>query len=100
MSARQRSGEGKDITRIESHALVREGIPLAPEGRQVFGRMTVHEHPVLGAHGRAGAAGQVRKLSDAGCWQSAAPSLDKPPLGRHEISKKFIRARRLLWVRY
>ncbi len=99
LSGRQRSGEGKEITRMEAHAVVREGISLVPERRQVFGLMTVHENPVLGAHGRAGAGGQVRQLSDAGCWQSAAPSLDKPPLGRHEISKKSIRARRLLWVK-
>ncbi len=49
------SFQGKDITRIEAHALVREGISLVPEGRQVFGRMTVHENLLLGAYSRGGA---------------------------------------------
>lgn len=46
--------EGNDITRIEAHGVVRRGICLVPEGRQVFARMTVYENLLLGAYSRAG----------------------------------------------
>jgi branched-chain amino acid transport system ATP-binding protein len=50
------SFEGEDITRTEAHAVVGKGISLVPEGRQVFGRMTVRENLVLGAYSRGGKA--------------------------------------------
>ena len=50
------SFEGEDITRTEAHAVVGKGISLVPEGRQVFGRMTVRENLVLGAYSRRGEA--------------------------------------------
>lgn len=42
----------KDLTRMEAHAVVRNGISLVPEGRQVFGRMSVKENLMLGAYSR------------------------------------------------
>ena len=45
-----------DITTTEAHALVGRGISLVPEGRQVFGRMSVEENLVLGAYSRPGGA--------------------------------------------
>ncbi len=50
------SFEGKDITKMEAHVVVRQGISLVPEGRQVFGQMTIHENLVLGAYSRSGEA--------------------------------------------
>ena len=47
---------GQDITATEAHALVGRGISLVPEGRQVFGRMSVEENLVLGAYSRPGGA--------------------------------------------
>ena len=47
---------GRDITGTEAHALVGRGISLVPEGRQVFGRMSVEENLLLGAYSRAGGA--------------------------------------------
>lgn len=50
---RSRSGrivfEGKDITRSSSHSIVRLGIAHAPEGRRVFGNLTVRENLIMGA---------------------------------------------------
>jgi branched-chain amino acid transport system ATP-binding protein len=44
---------GQDITALQSHAIVRLGLAQAPEGRQIFGAMTVAENLRLGASGDA-----------------------------------------------
>jgi branched-chain amino acid transport system ATP-binding protein len=44
--------EGRDITGQPSHRLVRAGLALVPEGRGVFGRLTVAENLDMGAYGR------------------------------------------------
>ena len=53
---RARSGhivhDGQDITHWPTHQIMRRGIAQAPEGRRIFGRMTVHENLLMGAHGR------------------------------------------------
>ena len=46
------SFEGQGIGALEAHAVVVRGISLVPEGRQVFGRMSVHENLILGAYSR------------------------------------------------
>jgi branched-chain amino acid transport system ATP-binding protein len=55
---RARSGqielEGKDVTTMAAHSLVRLGIGHAPEGRRVFSRMTVTENLQMGAYTRRG----------------------------------------------
>ena len=57
--ARARSGtiryEGTDITRASTDRIVGLGISQCPEGRRVFGRMTVRENLVLGGIGRPAA---------------------------------------------
>jgi len=56
---RARSGsityEGVDITRASTDRIVARGISQCPEGRRVFGRMTVRENLVLGGIGRPAA---------------------------------------------
>jgi branched-chain amino acid transport system ATP-binding protein len=47
--------EGEDITRVAAHALVRRGVCQSPEGRRIFGRMTVAENLQMGAYSRPGA---------------------------------------------
>ncbi|MDH5536680.1 MAG: ABC transporter ATP-binding protein [Betaproteobacteria bacterium] len=44
---------GRDITGLPAHRLVREGLALVPEGRGVFGRLTVEENVAMGAYTRA-----------------------------------------------
>jgi branched-chain amino acid transport system ATP-binding protein len=50
---RARSGiirhEGVDITQLPTHEIMRRGIAQSPEGRRIFGRMTVHENLLMGA---------------------------------------------------
>ncbi|MGB4100739.1 MAG: ABC transporter ATP-binding protein [Alphaproteobacteria bacterium] len=40
---------GKNITHLPTHEIVRLGIAQAPEGRRIFGRMSVYENLQLGA---------------------------------------------------
>ena len=52
-SPRARAGEiifdGEDITRMPTHEIIRMGIAQSPEGRRIFGRMTVLENLQMGA---------------------------------------------------
>ena len=43
---------GASIARRPSHELVRLGIALVPEGRGIFGRLTVEENLLMGAYSR------------------------------------------------
>jgi branched-chain amino acid transport system ATP-binding protein len=42
------SFEGRDITRMQTHAITRLGIAQSPEGRRIFARMTVMENLLIG----------------------------------------------------
>jgi len=43
---------GRDITARPAYELVRQGLALVPEGRGVFGRLTVEENLAMGAYSR------------------------------------------------
>lgn len=43
------SYQGRDITRMPTHDISRQGIALVPEGRRIFPRMTVLENLQIGA---------------------------------------------------
>ncbi|MGH3349900.1 MAG: ABC transporter ATP-binding protein [Nocardioides sp.] len=51
-SAGQIRLDGRDISRTPAHRRVREGIALTPEGRRIFGSLTVEENLQVGAYGR------------------------------------------------
>lgn len=40
--------EGKDITRLDTHRIMRDGIAISPEGRRVFPDLTVTENLKMG----------------------------------------------------
>ena len=42
--------DGADISRIKAHRRVGLGIALVPEGRKLFGSLTVRENLIIGAH--------------------------------------------------
>ena len=44
--------EGKPIQSVPAHALVRRGLAHSPEGRRIFGTLTVRENLMLGAFTR------------------------------------------------
>jgi branched-chain amino acid transport system ATP-binding protein len=48
---------GDDVSRCRSYQLVERGLALVPEGRGVFGRLTVHENLQAGAYARSDRAG-------------------------------------------
>jgi branched-chain amino acid transport system ATP-binding protein len=47
------SFEGRDLTTLPSHEIVSLGISQAPEGRQIFGSLSVRDNLMLGATRRA-----------------------------------------------
>ncbi len=53
---------GNDITAMPAHAIVEAGVALVPEGRGIFGEMTVRENLLLGAFPARARAGEARNL--------------------------------------
>jgi branched-chain amino acid transport system ATP-binding protein len=51
------SYEGRDIHALPPYELVRRGLALVPEGRGVFGRLSVDENLAMGAYSRRDRAG-------------------------------------------
>ena len=47
---------GRPITRLPSFRLVREGLVLVPEGRGIFGQLSVAENLAMGAYSRSDSA--------------------------------------------
>ena len=47
---------GERVTGAGAEVMVGRGVVLVPEGRQIFGRMSVHENLLMGAHQRSDAA--------------------------------------------
>jgi branched-chain amino acid transport system ATP-binding protein len=45
--------EGRDISQVPAHKLVKAGIGHAPEGRRIFSRLTVLENLQMGAYSRS-----------------------------------------------
>jgi branched-chain amino acid transport system ATP-binding protein len=56
--------EGHEITRMPTHLIMRRGIAQSPEGRRIFGRMTVHENLLMGseATGRTNASALLEEV--------------------------------------
>lgn len=54
--------QGKSITRTPVFDLVRQGIALVPEGRGIFGRLSVEENLLMGAYSRNDAPAIRRDL--------------------------------------
>jgi branched-chain amino acid transport system ATP-binding protein len=53
---------GKDITGVPAHDIVEAGVALVPEGRGIFGEMTVRENLLLGAFPARARASEARNL--------------------------------------
>jgi len=51
------------IDRLPSHALIRQGLALVPEGRGIFARLTVAENLAMGAYHRDDAGGIADDLA-------------------------------------
>jgi branched-chain amino acid transport system ATP-binding protein len=58
--------EGKDVVGADPHTLVRDGLVMVPEGRELFGDLTVEENLHMGAYTRTNAqrAEALREVHD------------------------------------
>lgn len=54
--------EGKDLAALPSHEIVALGISQSPEGRQIFGTLSVHDNLILGTTGRRDRSGVAQDL--------------------------------------
>lgn len=54
--------EGKDLTKLKTEVMVKEGIALVPEGRRVFSDLTVLENLKIGAYTRKDSKGIAEDL--------------------------------------
>jgi len=57
--------DGRDITRLRAHDCVRLGISLVPEGRRLFGDLTVEENLLVGAQRRRGGHWTLESVLEA-----------------------------------
>ena len=57
--------QGNNILNLPAHALVKQGIALVPEGRGIFGRLSVAENLEMGAYSRTDRAEIKRNLERA-----------------------------------
>ncbi len=57
--------DGREIHELPAHQIVRLGICHSPEGRKIFGRLTVLENLQMGAFTRSDTAGIERDLAHA-----------------------------------
>ena len=69
--------DGSDITRITADRIVRLGISQVPEGRQIFGPMSVLDNLKLGAYCRFGSAGADRINADIELMYELFPRLSE-----------------------
>ncbi|RDI14181.1 ABC transporter ATP-binding protein [Comamonas sp. AG1104] len=53
---------GQELMQLPPHAIVQSGLALVPEGRGVFGDLSVKENLLLGAQPRRARANEVRNL--------------------------------------
>jgi branched-chain amino acid transport system ATP-binding protein len=54
--------KGEDLMKLPAHKIVEQGIVHVPEGRRVFGRLTVQENLEMGAYSRTDGAGIGQSL--------------------------------------
>jgi branched-chain amino acid transport system ATP-binding protein len=55
--------DGRDILHLAPEQVFSQGLVQVPEGRQLFGRMTVEENLLMGAHRRRDPAGVARSFA-------------------------------------
>src|SRR5947208_6957804 len=66
---------GEDLAALPAHDVVAKGVVQVPEGRRIFGQLTVHENLLMGAYIRAernGVRSEERRVGKEGRWRGAA----------------------------
>src|SRR5699024_5249983 len=54
--------DGQELTTLSAHRIVEAGVALVPEGRGIFGAMTVRENLLLGAYAHRARRGEQQRL--------------------------------------
>jgi branched-chain amino acid transport system ATP-binding protein len=62
--------KGDDISRLVAHERVRRGISLVPEGRRLFGSMTLEENLQVGAHKAAKGPFDIARIYKLFPWMT------------------------------
>ncbi len=57
--------DGADLLALQPHEIVEAGVALVPEGRGIFGELTVRENLELGAYARRARVGEAEALARA-----------------------------------
>ena len=72
---------GRDISALPAHEIVEGGLALVPEGRGIFGDLTVQENLLLGANPQARARTAKPRGANrcSGCFRACA---NAPPRSR------------------
>jgi branched-chain amino acid transport system ATP-binding protein len=68
--------QGIPIDRLAAETIVRRGAVMVPEGRELFGPLTVRENLMLGAYSRPGAARRKSMAADLDRVRALFPALD------------------------
>jgi urea transport system ATP-binding protein len=68
--------DGADISNLQSHARVSRGLAYVPQGRQIFGTMTVRENIETGlvVTGKSEVPDEISRAASSSSWQSPARS--------------------------
>ena len=67
--------DGEDVTRLPAHAKAARGLVLVPEGRQLFGAMSVEDNLEMGAYSQARRRANTRSGSSrSSAFSRASPS--------------------------
>jgi branched-chain amino acid transport system ATP-binding protein len=62
--------QGRNISRLAAHQRVRRGISLVPEGRRLFGSMTLEENLQVGAHKAAKGPFDIARIYSLFPWMN------------------------------
>ncbi len=71
------SVDGEDISRMPAYQIVRRGVALVPEGRQIFANMSVMDNLKLGAYSRYGSADKAEIARDVEDVMDMFPRLNE-----------------------
>ena len=84
LPGKQVSLAGRDISALPAHEIVESGLALVPEGRGIFGDLTVKENLLLGANPKRARDGRSRAARTGARAVSAPARTRRPDRAHHE----------------
>ncbi len=77
---------GEELRELPAHLRVKRGVALVPEGRGIFGNLTVLENLRLAAYVRRD--GNIQQRPGGGLRPLPAPQGAAPPVGQHPVRRR------------